>query len=273
MTNVLGNDAGWPYLFGLTVIPGILQLATLPFCPESPKYLLLDKNNDEEATKSLTWLRGTNEVTDEMDEMKSEHESIKKLPTVTFKEMIMNPALRSPLIISMMMMLAQQLSGINAAIFYSTSIFGSAGLDENAAQSATLGMGAMNVAMTFVSLVLIEKAGRKTLMISGLIVMMLSTIVLCICLAMAASFFIFITQPFFICYLLQESVPALSYVSIVMVILFVVGFATGPGSIPWFFVTELFTQSARGMATSIAVVTNWSANFLVGLLFEPLKVS
>ena len=57
-----------------------------------------------------------------------------------------------------------------------------------------------------------------------------------------------------------------------MVILFVVGFATGPGSIPWFFVTELFNQSARGMATSIAVVTNWSANFLVGLLFPPLQV-
>lgn len=71
---------------------------------------------------------------------------------------------------------------------------------------------------------------------------------------------------------MQESVTGLRYLSIVMVILFVVGFATGPGSIPWFFVTELFTQSARGMATSIAVVTNWTANFLVGLGFEPLRV-
>ena len=58
-----------------------------------------------------------------------------------------------------------------------------------------------------------------------------------------------------------------------MVIAFVVGFATGPGSIPWFFVTELFAQSARGMATSCAVVINWMANFLVGLLFENLKVT
>jgi hypothetical protein len=57
-----------------------------------------------------------------------------------------------------------------------------------------------------------------------------------------------------------------------MVIGFVIGFATGPGSIPWFFVTELFTQSGRPMATSIAVVTNWSANFLVGLLFAPALV-
>ena len=67
--------------------------------------------------------------------------------------------------------------------------------------------------------------------------------------------------------------PALAYLSIAMVILFVVGFATGPGSIPWFFVTELFNQSGRPMATSIAVVTNWSANFLVGLGFSPLQVA
>ncbi len=66
--------------------------------------------------------------------------------------------------------------------------------------------------------------------------------------------------------------PWLSYISIIMVIGFVIGFATGPGSIPWFFVTELFTQSGRPMATSIAVVTNWLANFFVGLLFSPLQV-
>ena len=83
--------------------------------------------------------------------------------------------------------LAQQLSGINCAIFYSTSIFKSAGLDEQASQSATLGMGAMNVAMTIISLILIEKAGRKTLMLSGLSVMILTTTMLLICLAAAVS--------------------------------------------------------------------------------------
>ena len=55
INNVLGNEAGWPFLLGLTIIPGILQLITLPFCPESPKYLLLEKNKPEEATKALEW--------------------------------------------------------------------------------------------------------------------------------------------------------------------------------------------------------------------------
>ena len=187
MNVVLGNDAGWPFLFGLTVVPGLLQLITLPFCPESPKYLLLDKHDQVKAKDSLVWLRGTNDVQSEMDEMNAEHEAMKQLPKTTFKEMLVNPALRSPLIIAVMMMLAQQLSGINAAIFFSTKIFTEAGLDETQAQSATLGMGAMNVAMTFVSLVLIEKAGRKTLMVAGLSVMVICTTMLLICLLAAVS--------------------------------------------------------------------------------------
>lgn len=55
-------------------------------------------------------------------------------------------------------------------------------------------------------------------------------------------------------------------------LLFVVMFATGPGSIPWFLVSELFNQSARPAATSLAVAINWTANFLVGLGFLPLQV-
>merc|ERR1712018_538751 len=150
-----------------------------------------------------------------------------------------------------MMMLAQQLSGINAAVFFSTEIFKDAGLSTQDAQSATLGMGGMNVAMTIISLVLIEKAGRKTLMLTGLGIMLICTTCLLICLVVAT--------------------PVASYLSIIFVIMFVVGFATGQGSIPWFFVNELFQQSARPMAASMAVVTNWTANFLVGLCFLPMQ--
>merc|ERR1719244_963913 len=254
MNSVLGTESGWPWLLAMTAVPAILQLATLPFCPESPKYLLLDKDDEMAANSALSWLRGTIEVHDEMDEMKQEQESMKLVPKVTLKEMLTNGSLRKPLIIAMMMMLAQQLSGINCAIFYSTKIFKLAGLEAQESQSATLGMGSMNVLMTFISLVLIEKAGRKTLMLIGLVAMFLMTTLL------LASLLTF------------QTVTAMSYVAIVAVILFVVGFATGPGSIPWFFVTELFAQSGRRTATSIAVSVNWSANFLVGLGFEPIQM-
>lgn len=103
---------------------------------------------------------------------------------VTLKEMWTNPVLRQPLIIAMVVMLSQQLSGINAAFFFSTEIFTSAGLSEEVALYSTLGMGTINVFMTLVSLVLIEKAGRRTLHLTGLAGMAAMTVVLTICLSL-----------------------------------------------------------------------------------------
>lgn len=70
----------------------------------------------------------------------------------------------------------------------------------------------------------------------------------------------------------RDAIPFLKYISIVAVFVFVIMFATGPGSIPWFLVGELFGVGARGLATSLAVAVNWSANFAVGLCFLPLTV-
>lgn len=253
LPDILGTEDRWPFLFAMVVVPSIFMLATLPLCPESPKFILITQGRDVSAQKALTWLRGTIEVHDEMDEMRAEYEAMKLVPKVTLYELWHNPMLRAPLMIAIMVMLSQQLSGINAAIFFSTDIFLTAGLNKQNALNATLGMGSINVVMTLVSLVLVERAGRRTLHLIGLMGMLLMTVLLTICLT------------------LKESAPWLSYLSIVCVITFVIMFATGPGSIPWFLVTELFGQGARPIATSIAVTVNWSANFLVGLAFLPLQ--
>ena len=175
---------------------------------------------------ALAWLRGTIEVHDEMEEMRTEYESVKLVPKVTLKELFVNPSLRIPLMIAIMVMFAQQLSGINAVMFFSTKIFTMAQLDKTAAQNATMAVGAMNVVMTFVSLILVEKAGRKTLLLAGFSGMFIDTALLAICLAFA------------------DTSRAAAYSSIVLVMTFVILFATGPGSIPWFLVSELFNQSA-----------------------------
>lgn len=137
-------------------------------------------------------------------------------------------------------------------IFFSTKIYESAGLGDDEALYATIAMGSMNVLMTVISLIMVEKAGRKTLMLTGLSGMLIVCLMLTICLA------------------LKDVGTWISYFSIVLVILFVVMFATGPGSIPWFLVNEVFASNARPIAASIAVAVNWTAAFLVGLLFLPV---
>ncbi|XP_011304329.1 solute carrier family 2, facilitated glucose transporter member 1 isoform X2 [Fopius arisanus] len=253
MNQLLGTEQHWPLLLSLTIVPAIFQCLTLPLCPESPKYLLLCRGKDADAQKALTWLRSSNDVYEEMEEMRNEYESMKMLPTVGLRDLFVNSTLRIPLVIAVMVMLAQQLSGINAVMFFSTKIFTMASLDDHAAQSATMGVGAMNVIMTLVSLVLVEKCGRKTLLLLGFGGMVIDTALLTICITYASAS------------------TAAAYLSIIFVILFVVFFAIGPGSIPWFLVSELFNQSARPAATSISIAINWSANFVVGIAFLPLQ--
>ncbi|EFA03487.1 solute carrier family 2, facilitated glucose transporter member 1 isoform X2 [Tribolium castaneum] len=249
---VLGTPEHWPVLFALTAVPALFQVVTLPLCPESPKYLLASKGNEMEAQKALAWLRGSLAVQEEMEQMKAENDAAKLLPKVTVRELLTNRALRIPLIICLCVMIAQQLSGINAVIFFSTSIFKDSGLKDDSATFATMGMGAINVLMTIVSLVLVEKAGRKTLLLFGFGGMAIDTLLLTIAMK------------------LTTVEPNLSYLCIVLVFIYIIMFASGPGSIPWFLVAELFNQSARPTAASLAVCTNWTANFLVGLAFLPI---
>ncbi|KAK0169622.1 hypothetical protein PV328_011797 [Microctonus aethiopoides] len=253
--NLLTTKNLWPLLLSLTIIPGIFQCFTLPLCPESPKYLLVSKGRDADAKKALSWLRNTNDVHDEMEEMRQEYESSKIVPRVSMKDLVINPALRIPLIISVVVMIAQQFSGINAVMTFSTGIFTTAGMGKIGAGYATMGVGAMNVVMTIVSLVLVERCGRKTLLLFGFGGMAIDTALLTICLTYA------------------ENSTAAQYFSVILVILFVVFFATGPGSIPWFLVSELFNQSARPVATSIAIAVNWGANFLVLMGYPPLEAA
>ncbi|CAL1262681.1 unnamed protein product [Larinioides sclopetarius] len=255
MPEILGTEEGWPVLFGLIIVPAIFMLATLPLCPESPKYILICKGKEVAAQKGVLIFFFKSQQTKYNGFRKFSKGQCRFYKTVTLKEMWENAVLRKPLIIAVVVMLSQQLSGINAVIFYSTSIFITAGLSNQAAIYATLGMGTVNVLMTFISMILVEKAGRKTLHLVGLTGMMIITALLTLSLA------------------LTPKAAWLSYVSVFCIIGFIIMFASGPGSIPWFLVAELFGQGARPIATSIAVSVNWMANFIVSLGFLPIVES
>ncbi|XP_050429864.1 solute carrier family 2, facilitated glucose transporter member 1-like isoform X2 [Adelges cooleyi] len=250
---ILGTADKWPILLAIIIVPAVFMFLTLPFCPESPKYTLINKKQDMEAQRGLQWFRGTIEVHEEMEEMRAESDAMKLIPRVTLKEMLVNPMLSIPLGISVMIMLCQQLSGINAVMFFSTKIFEMAEMTPDGAKYATLGMGSLNVIMTLTSLFLVELSGRKTLLLIGFSAMFVDTVLLTIAL------------------MFVKTAVWVSYMAIIFVMVFVIAFAVGPGSIPWFLVSELFNSSARPLATSIAVGVNWTANFVVGLGFLPLQ--
>ncbi|CAH1972618.1 unnamed protein product [Acanthoscelides obtectus] len=254
---ILGTNDGWPLLLGLAVVPALLQLVLLPICPESPRYLLITKQWEEEARKALRRLRASNAVEEDIEEMRAEERAQQAEASISMAELICSPTLRAPLVIGVVMQLSQQLSGINAVFYYSTNLFVSSGLPADNAKFATIGIGCIMFIMTLISIPLMDRMGRRTLHLYGLGGMFI--------------FSIFITISFLI--KVREMIDWMSYLSVVSTLCFVKFFAVGPGSIPWMITAELFSQGPRPAAMSIAVLVNWIANFVVGIGFPSMKVS
>ncbi len=130
--NLLGTVDGWPYLLGVAVVPSVLQMVLLPMCPESPRYLLITKKQESAARAgnhvldnfghflilghsiALKKLRNSDDIEDDIAEMKAEELAQKTESKITMFELIRSPTLRLPLAIAVVMQLSQQLSGINA---------------------------------------------------------------------------------------------------------------------------------------------------------------
>ncbi|KAF9797293.1 hypothetical protein SFRURICE_006275, partial [Spodoptera frugiperda] len=257
---ILGTDEGWPILLGLAICPAILQLLLLPACPESPRYLLITRQWEEEARRALRRLRASNQVEEDIEEMRAEERAQQAEASISMRELLCSPTLRAPLLIGVVMQLSQQLSGINAVFYYSTSLFTSSGLTDESAKFATMGIGAIMVGMTLVSLPLMDRTGRRTLHLYGLGGMFIFSIFITIS---------FLIKEFF--GYVQEMIDWMSYLSVVSTLSFVVFFAVGPGSIPWLITAELFSQGPRPSAMAIAVLVNWMANFVVGIGFPSMK--
>uniref|UniRef100_A0A6I8SLI7 Solute carrier family 2, facilitated glucose transporter member 5 n=1 Tax=Xenopus tropicalis TaxID=8364 RepID=A0A6I8SLI7_XENTR len=247
---ILGNTEGWPILLALTGIPAVLELAFLPFFPESPRYTLLHKGNEDKAKKALQRLRGWEDVDSEIKEMYQEDQSEKAEGQLSVRNLCTFRPLRWQLISIIVMNMGQQLSGINAVYYYADSIYKSAGVKEETIQYVTVATGSVNVLMTLAAVFIVDSWGRRVLLLSGFGTCCISCVVLTIALVY------------------QTTVSWMPYLSIACIIIYVIGHAIGPSPIPYVITTEMFRQASRPAAFMIAGSVHWLSNFIIGLIFE-----
>ncbi|CAH0399257.1 unnamed protein product [Chilo suppressalis] len=250
---ILGSDEGWPWLLGIAIIPSAIQCLMLPFAPESPRFLLLAVHDEQKARIALTKIRGTTEINDEINDMHVEDHAAKQEQKFTILDLFRISSLRKPLVIGVVMHLSQQFGGINAVLYYSGTIFVSAGLKEYDARLATIGVGSVLFVMAIVSIPLIDRLGRRTLQLWGLAGMTVFSVL------MTVAFFTY------------ENNTTMSVFAVIFTFLYVAFFGVGPSSIPWMILSELFGQGARSAAVSVGALVNWFANFVVGLTFIPMS--
>ncbi|CAF0733287.1 unnamed protein product [Brachionus calyciflorus] len=256
LRDILGSEQRWPILVTFMLVPALAHIG-LFFAAESPKYLYIKKNNPELARETLKRLRGNDEnlINAEMKLLQDEKIAMDSQKEVSWGDLFTVPSLRHPLIIAVCIHIAQQFSGINAVIFYSTKIFISVGLKDQWPLYATILLGVVQLIMTLVCTYFIEKKGRKFLLLIGIGGMCLS------------SFGIGLSRIF------SANAQWLNYVTVVFAVLYIIFFSIGPGAIPWIITSELFKSNARAKANSIAVFVNWTSAFIVTVSFQFIEAA
>ncbi|RLD22441.1 MAG: arabinose-proton symporter [Bacteroidetes bacterium] len=229
-------ELGWRYMVGSEVIPAALFLFMLYLVPESPRWLTAQGREDE-ALKILEKVNGKEEAASVMSQVK---EALTE-ETGTFRELF-GPGLRMAMIVGCVLAVFSQITGINAIIYYAPEIFKSVGFGTESAMLQTVVIGVTNTIFTFVAIWLIDKAGRKKLLLWGV-----SGMIICL-FGMGASFYFSFSS---------------GYVLLAFVLGYVACFAASLGPIPWVIISEIFPTKTRGLAMSFCIVLLWLAVVLI----------
>jgi len=243
----LADARAWRWMFGVAAIPALIMLIGLLFVPESPRWFMR-QGLREIARTVLSRIRSGSDVNDELREIESSLNQQKG----SWRELL-SPALRPALIIGIGLAAFQQFTGINTVIYYAPTIFQLAGLKSNSvAILATAGVGVVNVLMTVVALWLLDRAGRRPLLLWGIVGMIIS---------LGFLGFAFVSPRF---------TQVLSPVAVVCVMLYVACFAISLGPVFWLMISEIYPLKIRGLAMGVATVSNWGSNAIVAFTFLTL---
>ncbi len=240
-------QTGWRYMFWSELIPSLSFLVLLFFVPKSPRWLAL-KGQKSEALVVLKKIHGEEEALMEIREIEKSIEKDRKKTKVS----VFAKGIFSIIVIGTVLSVLQQFTGINAVLYYGADIFEQAlgfGKDDVLEQQVLLA--AVNLIFTFVAMATVDKFGRKPLIFIGSVGMISGFLLLGIT-------------------LMTESVGILSFIG---VLLFIASFAMSMGPVVWVILSEMFPNSIRSVAMSIAVAAQWAANYLVTQTFPMVAES
>ena len=144
------------------------------------------------------------------------------------------------------------MSGFNPILFYATTIFGSAGVDEDHVQYAVLGITAAMIVFTIIAIPLMDRAGRR-----GLLIIPIAIMIVCL-----------VVYTISMCYIKPH--PQLAWLAIVMIIVYIAAYSVGIGPVPWLICAEIFPQAARPKAMMMSIWVQCASSFVSGMTFEYL---
>lgn len=229
----------WRWEFGIAIIPSAVFLVLLYGIPRSSRWLVTTNQTDE-ALDVLRLMGSPNSEAELKEIMESVH-----MERGTKAEPLFNGKYNLPIFLAISIGLFNQLSGINALLYYSNSIFASAGFSSNSAALQTVGVGVVNLLATFLGMSLIDRLGRKTLMLIGSVGMVVA-------LSGVASIFFTNSHQGMLVWLFM---------------LFIVFFAISQGSVIWVYIAEVFPSRVRSKGQSVGSSSHWIMNAIIAGIF------
>jgi sugar porter (SP) family MFS transporter len=242
----LSGTGNWRLMFGLAAIPAVLLFTGMLFQKESPHWLIRQDRIDE-ARDVLTRVRDSDDIEDEIHNV--QQVSRKQAGT----RELLSPKVRPLLFVGVLLAVFQQITGINTVIYYAPSLLAGAGFGNSAALLANVVNGAVNVGMTIVAVWLLDRVGRRPLLLSG-------TAGMAVGMAITACSFLGG----------EHLHGALAVVAVLGLLIYTGSFAIGLGPVFWLLIAEIYPLRIRGAAMSVATMANWGANFVVTVSFLTL---
>ncbi|KAK3200371.1 hypothetical protein Dsin_023786 [Dipteronia sinensis] len=249
MTYLIGAFVTWRTLALIGIIPCLIQIVGLFFIPESPRWLArIGKAKGCEA--ALQRLRGANaDISDEATEIRDYTETLQRLSEGSIFELFQWKYAHS-LIVGVGLMVLQQFGGVNGIAFYASAIFVSAGFSGSV---GTMGMVVVQIPMTLLGVLLMDKSGRRPLL-------MVSAAGTCLgCLLTALSFFLQDLQQW------KDGTP---FLALVGVLVYTGSFSLGMGGIPWVIMSEVFPINMKGSAGSLVTLVSWLGSWIISYAFN-----
>ena len=244
----LSSSADWRLMFGLAAIPAVLLFVGMLTQAESPVWLVAH-GRIAEARRVLTRLRSRDhDIQGEIDDIRSLSDR-----QTSYRELL-HPDVRKLVVIGVLLAVFQQITGINTVIYYAPTLLHQVGLGNSASLLANVGNGIVNVAMTVVAIRLIDRVGRRTLLLTGTVGMAIALLIVAATFAVNGN-------------TLGERAAIVAVVSLAV---YTGSFAIGLGPVFWLLISEIYPEQIRGKAMSMATMANWAANFVVAVSFLTL---
>ena len=243
LSNWLLVDTGinnWRYMLVAEILPAITFLVGLFFIPESPRWLTKE-GLEKEALDVLNIVAGAANADHELQEVKK---SLSEKST-SLKELL-HPSLRRVLIVGILFSLFAHITGIDTIIYYGPIIFLESGFKTDSALLASVMIGITNLIFTFVGMAMVDKAGRKFLLLVGLAGMGISMMLVGFC--------------------MQSDMISAKW-TLLWIMTYIASFAMSIGVVIWVYLSEIYPTRVRGQALSVATMVLWLGNVILTQLF------